>query len=277
LDEVTVASKQDENEILNFLERQGLAENAWLTWDVQGALNWLSGRKQVAICRRSGEITGTACIGRIGLSPSGWNPGYEYEAGLDALDHNAMQSITEALPNGTTILCVFFRSLIRDYFKVMPGASCSEGDLFFTVTPERFQQVEGNEIIELTPDNAGLFDGCERNPPDWERMGEGRMLGIARDGKAVCAVGVAPIGPRMPSGRRAYAISGLATEVDYRRQGLAKELVSYATEWILQQNGVPIYWTGPDNTASQSLCQGLGYQQYARRMTSWWRRERKRR
>lgn len=35
---------------------------------------------------------------------------------------------------------------------------------------------------------------------------------------------------------------------------------------------LPIYWTGPDNVASQRLCTGLGYWQYAQKVNYAWRR-----
>jgi GNAT superfamily N-acetyltransferase len=115
----------------------------------------------------------------------------------------------------------------------------------------------------LTAADAHLFEGCERQP-NWEYYDWGRRhFGIVRDGRVATSTCVALIPPGEPR-TRVMAISGLYTETRYRRMGLGKRLVSYATELILREGYIPIYWTEPDNTASQSLVKGLGYWQVMR-------------
>lgn len=62
------------------------------------------------------------------------------------------------------------------------------------------------------------------------------------------------------------------TEIPYRRRGLGRRVVSHITERDLREGRVPIYWTEPDNMASQRLCMGLGYRQYGQNIKHLWRR-----
>jgi predicted GNAT family acetyltransferase len=55
--------------------------------------------------------------------------------------------------------------------------------------------------------------------------------------------------------------------------GLGKRLVSHVTEIILQDGNVPIYWTEPENIASQSLAKSLGYYQIGQKIIYRWRKK----
>ncbi|HIE26401.1 TPA: GNAT family N-acetyltransferase [Candidatus Poribacteria bacterium] len=202
----------------------------------------------------------------------GYDPGRDYDVRMDAEDASAAEAMIAALPSNQLGHFTIFRPLIQEYFEALPGMERSEGDLYFTVSLERFRPVAGEEVIELTAADAGLFEGCERQRR-WEDMGEEhRVFGIVRDGKVATSTGVAPITPAIATKRRVIAISGLYTETRYRRMGLGKRLVSYVTELILQDGHAPLYWTEPDKVASQSLAQGLGYWQIAQNMTYLWRK-----
>ena len=48
--------------------------------------------------------------------------------------------------------------------------------------------------------------------------------------------------------------------------------MSCATETVLRDGNLPMYWTEPNNAASQELCKGLGYRQYAQQINYIWRR-----
>ena len=55
----------------------------------------------------------------------------------------------------------------------------------------------------------------------------------------------------------------VVTEPSYRGQGLAKEVVSAATDYILEQGRLALYVHDRTNAASARVCRALGYVEYA--------------
>ena len=55
----------------------------------------------------------------------------------------------------------------------------------------------------------------------------------------------------------------VVTEAPYRGQGLAKEVVSAATDYILDHGRLALYVHDRDNVASARVCRALGYVKYA--------------
>jgi RimJ/RimL family protein N-acetyltransferase len=55
----------------------------------------------------------------------------------------------------------------------------------------------------------------------------------------------------------------VVTEAPYRGQGLAKEVVSAATAYILEQGRLALYVHDRTNLASAKVCRSLGYVEYA--------------
>jgi RimJ/RimL family protein N-acetyltransferase len=55
----------------------------------------------------------------------------------------------------------------------------------------------------------------------------------------------------------------VVTEAAYRGQGLAKEVVSTATDFILEQGRLALYVHDRTNAASARVCRSLGYVEYA--------------
>lgn len=60
----------------------------------------------------------------------------------------------------------------------------------------------------------------------------------------------------------------VVTEAPYRGQGLAKEVVSAATAYILEQGRLALYVHDRTNAASAKVCRGLGYVEYAEQFFS---------
>lgn len=267
--DISIASSPDRQEILAFLDREDLAMNVWLTQAVCGALDWPTDHDRVLVCRTSTEISGVAAIS--GSPDTGFNESYCVR--MDASDRGAITALIDALPNNATAHFQLLHPVLQQYLSGLQGSHCALANPYFTVSQEEFRPVSSDRVVEsYTAEDAHLFEGCEceRN---WEHRGaEHRILGITRDGKAATSVNCSPVTPIMPSGRRVVAISGLHTETKYRRKGLARLLVSHATELILGEGDIPCYWTEPDNEASQALCMSLGYYQYAREMRCAWRK-----
>jgi len=262
----TTASASEHQEVLGFHEKRGLAQTAWLAWNVEDALAVGGDWVWIVVCRLGDEIAGVAGIT--------WSPekGIEagYQARADAVDHEAAAALVREFPLGAPGSVSLFDPMMQDYFSRLPGAVRSDCDIYYTVDAEKFRPVGEEQVAELTAADAGLFEGCERQPHWEDAPMEQRLFAIVRDGKAASSVCTSPIGPRMPSGRRAASVGALHTETPHRRKGLARRIVSHVTELILREGNLPIYWTEPENVPSQNLAWGLGYWQYAQEARFKW-------
>ena len=270
------AHTSDRQEVLAFLERQGLVENAWLIREVSDALQRCEVWESVMICRIRGELVGVANIFDQGKFPAeyrapGFQPREDYDVRMDAVGRGAMEALIEALPTDHLVFFRSFRPMIQEYFRELPDAICSEGDPYFTVSPECFRPVAGEGVIELTAADIGLFEGCERHRSWEDKPEEAQIFAIVRDERAATSTAVVPITPAIGTKRRVMIISGLYTETQYRRMGLGRQLVSHVTEMILRDGHVPMYWTEPENTASLALAEGLGYRQIGQEISCRWR------
>jgi len=263
----SIASTANREEIISFLERRGLVENAWLIRQVYEP----SEDDTVLVCRRDNQVVGAACFWP--RDPRQVQPqAYTYMAHMDAVDRGAVAALIEATPTGEPTSFWLFNPMIQRYFDGLPDAGRADDDLYFTVSRERFRPVTGEDVIEVTAADAGLFEGCERQP-SWEDMAdESRRFAIVRNSRVATRTGVCPITPRNATKRRVVVISGLYTETPCRRMGLGRRLISRVTEMILREGNLPMYWTEPDNIASQRLFKGLRYWQYAQRVDYLWRK-----
>jgi GNAT superfamily N-acetyltransferase len=271
-----VATSAESEEILAFLRRRGLLENAWLMSSVHNAFRWPEDCAAVIACRRGEELVGVAYVLYQTKVPDeqrapGYKPDYDYQVQMEAVDCRAIEALMATLPTNDLGLTYTHRPLIQKYFDRLPGVIREPGDLYYTASCERFRPVAGEEVRELTAADAHLFQGCERQR-NWDNMAEGsRTFGIVREGRAATSVGMHLVTPPSTT-PRVIAMSRLHTETAYRRRGLAKRLVSYVTEMILRDGNVPMYWTEYDNIVSQGLAKGLGYQQYAQQISYRWRK-----
>jgi GNAT superfamily N-acetyltransferase len=196
-----------------------------------------------------------------------------YDVHMDALAPGAVGALLETFPGGSVVHAQCFTPETKAYFDALPGAERRDDDLYFTVTSEVFQPAEGENVVELTEADDRLFEGCEQKP-DWEHAGEhSRAFAILADGRvASWAWSAAGGGPATPVGTVSPGMvcHNLYTQTRHRRRGLGRRLVSHITQLILQKGKVPIYWTEPDNIASQRLCKGLGYWQYGQLVFYTW-------
>jgi len=263
----SIASDADRNQILAFLEQRGLVQNAWLIQQVYGP----SEQDTVLVCRRHNKVMGIACFWPRDPRQVQPQP-YTYLVHMDAVNRDAVEGLIEPLPAGERISFDLFNPMIQEYFDGLLEATREDGDLYFTVSRDRFRPVMGEDVIEVTAADAGLFEGCERQP-SWEDMAEeSRRFAIVRKGRVATRTGVCPITPHNATKRRVVVISGLYTETPHRCMGLGRRLVSHITEMILCEGNLPMYWTEPDNAASQRLARSLGYWQYAQRVNYLWRK-----
>jgi len=270
--QISIASNPDREEIFAFLEKQGSVLNAWLIWEVSDAFQYNPDGISVLICRLGDEIVGVAHILdwiKTPPGPSGWKPNYDYDVRMDAVDREAVEALVEAFPIGLLGHFWIFRPMIQEYFQELSDATHTDGDLYFTVSPEHFRPVTGEKVIELTAADAHLFEGCEKQR-SWEDGDH--IFAIIRNDRVATSVSLGFVTPKTAIKNRVEAIMDLYTETKYRRMDLGSQLVSHVTEVILHNNHVPVYWTEPENIASQALAKGLGYFQVGKAIFYRWRR-----
>jgi GNAT superfamily N-acetyltransferase len=285
--QTSTASRQDFPEILGFLERR-LLENAWLIWFVHDAFEHPLKGERVVVCRSDGEVVATAHATpwpfrrpeHYGIHMDSVDVGWvgavlkalpqHYDIHMDSVDAGAVGAVLKTLPDRIVLHAQLFTAETKEYFDALPGAERREEDLYFTVSADDFRPVASEEVRELTRADDGFFDGCGQRP-DWEHLAEHtKVFAILRDGRVAswAQLGfMAPPGVVVP---RVGAPVGLYTETRYRRQGFARRVVSHITERTLREGHRPIYWTEPENIASQGLCRSLGYRQYAQKVFYVW-------
>lgn len=263
----SIASTANRDEIISFLERRGLVENAWLIPDVYEPSEY----DTVVVCRRHNEVAGAACFWPSDPRQAQPQP-YTYMVRMDAVDREAVTALTEAMPAGEPMSFWLFNPMIQNYFDELRGATREEGDLYFTVSPDRFRPVAGEEVVELTDADLGLFEGCERKPNPVNFENAGRLFAILSEGRGAVFAWTSRITPEGATTRPVITLGALYTDPRHRRQSLGKRLVSHVTEIILREGNLPMYWTELDNIASQRVCTTLGYWQYAQRVDYLWRK-----
>ncbi|MHC4592084.1 MAG: GNAT family N-acetyltransferase [Planctomycetota bacterium] len=261
--ETSAASCEELAEILAFLAERRL-ENAWLIWSVCDALERPLEGQRVVICRDNADLVGAACMCERR------EPGH-YSISMDATCPRAAACLAQSLPPGSIAHFQLFTPETREFFDGLEDAERHEDDLYYTVSAESSRPMGGHEVVELTEADAPLFEGFEQQP-DWEHAhAERRLFGIVLEGRVAASISCTPITPKGAGTRRVVSAGALHTQTSYRRRGLASRLLTHATGLILSEGNLPIYWTEPDNVASQRLCKSLGFWQYAQKVNYVWR------
>lgn len=265
----SIATVSDKQPILKFLDSDNLAMNVWLIQAVCGIIDCPADHQHVLVSRVADEIVGVASVS--GSPGAAFNE--DCRVRMDATDCEAAAKLINALPPNVTCHFQMLRPMLQQYLTELPGMQSDLACLYYTVSQSEFQPTDSSDVVQLTVSDRHFFEGCERQY-NWEDIGtEHRVFGIVRNGKVAASVGCSPVTPMMPSGRCVVAISGLHTETEQRRKGLARQLVSYTTDLILRDGNIPCYWTEPENLASQALCQSLGYYQYSQELRCMWPKE----
>ena len=171
----SVASSAESEEILAFLAGRGVLENVWLLSSIHNAFRWPQDCVAVIMCRRDDRIVGVTWILYQARVPDeqrapGYKPDHDYHMQMEAMDRRAIEALIATPPADELGAAYSRRPPIQEYFDGLPGVIRKPGDLYYAVSAERFRPVGGEEVRELTPADAQLFEGCERQP-----RGEARL------------------------------------------------------------------------------------------------------
>ncbi len=207
--------------ILQLLERRRL-HNAWLIWFAWDALHDPDHSGEVVICRSGSQLLGAAYLGQRPLRDE--KAPADFDVHMDAVSADAARALTEALCPGAIGHFQLFTPETRQFFDGLEDAKRHEDDLYYTVSAEHFRPVGRPDVVEMTEAEAGLFEGCERQP-DWAHAHEeSRLFAIVLDESVAASVCCTPITPNGATAPRVVSIGALHTETPHRRQGLGRRM-----------------------------------------------------
>jgi GNAT superfamily N-acetyltransferase len=267
----TLISTPDErDEAIRFLAARGTLANAMLIRDLCATTDGTQGERKIAVCRRGRSVAGVASMpDRGGAVPDEF---WDWPVYLDAVDRESAAVLVGVLPTRVALAVWLNWPHLQGYFGRLPGATRRMHLLCFTVSPEDFRPVSSGQVRRLTKADAGLFAGSERQPPDDFLSSGNNAWGLVRNGRVVTSAVLRALIPGTAGlAQGVAAICGLYTESVYRRQGLARGLVSHLTELVLGEGAAPIYSATVENIASQGVARGLGYRQYGEEIGYEWR------
>ncbi|MFN8521776.1 MAG: GNAT family N-acetyltransferase [Chloroflexota bacterium] len=145
-----------------------------------------------------------------------------------------------------------YEALRRLSKETVPYAYCLSGDVLYT-DRARFRPVTSRATRLLLTDPSGA---------DLRRRFDGSIFVIRNTRREIVSWAAIKL--------KSDDVWELAvvTERAYRGQGLAREVVSAATEFILENDRVALYVHDRSNDASARVCRSLGYVEYGREFFS---------
>ena len=261
-----VSTTDDRDAAVRFLAASGARENAMLIRDILDSPE----ARRVVVCHRGPRIAGVASMphGPDMASDDPWDrPVY-----MDAVDDESAEALLGVLPTEAALMVWLGRPHLQQYLDGLPAAIRRMHLLCFAVSFEDFRPAPDSQVRPLTAADLHLFAGCARQPSEAFWGPDREIWGLVRDGRVVTSAILRPLVPELAGVTQGVtAICALETETAYRRQGLARGLVSHLTERVLAAGSVPIYSASVDNVPSQGLARGLGYQPYAEEIAYEWR------
>jgi ribosomal protein S18 acetylase RimI-like enzyme len=114
--------------------------------------------------------------------------------------------------------------IFRSRYKVRDTGTCLQ---MYLTKPSRIPEVNPNETIVLTPEDAGALEAfyAENFPSsalDTAMLSTRRLLGVKRDGQLVAVAGLHVYSRAL----RVAALGGIAVHLNHRRQGLGSSVTS---------------------------------------------------
>ena len=187
------------------------------------------------------------------------NPAVEYGVSVECPGADEFLALLAAGPPGRLHVKVH-DDTVASWFEAKVGLQPWKRNVYFAVSRDQFKpQSTGKERV-LTRADLFLFPAsmaAAAKPDDDE---SGRIVwGVERSGQIVCSAAGGQIAKEADI--CVGAVAGLYTEKGRRCCGLATQLVSAMTETLLADNDYVLYWTAPDNVASQRVATKLGYVQ----------------
>lgn len=252
---ILLTTSDEKSKAINFLKRTSFINNVDFI-DVVNTSFLQSESYQLIAAYSDDEI-----VGIIGLRHYTDNP-YSYFVQVAASDIETIQFLLLFVPKGENARIRVTTTLAAQYLTGLPYAKKDQVDVYFMADKSTIIPVPYGEIIPMGKGHIPLFDGCE----GWAKFSlirgnysPNEIYALLRDGKVASSAIIGPIFEDPNGEKNVAGIAAFYTEEKYRRKGLGKQLISFLTELLLKKNDTVLYYTTPDNYASQNLARSLGY------------------
>ena len=188
------------------------------------------------------------------------NPVYDHLIWAECSTTPLFRGLLAGAPAGRLYVKVHHDS-IADWLETGLGLQPERRDVYFTVTAGRLTSQPLGDTRVLSREDAQCF--ADAAAPAAATLtaehAERTVWGIERHGRIVCS-GVCSAVAQAPA-VTIGAIADVYTNKAWRCCGMASRLVCAMTSALLAENDHVLYWTTPDNVASQRPAARLGYEQ----------------
>jgi GNAT superfamily N-acetyltransferase len=181
---------------------------------------------------------------------------------MDGTSAAAKAKLLEELPLGALVVKTY-DSAVKEFLAQKYRAVPVRSFVSFTSAPGSPRRPPTREVVESTtlePEVAKMFAANGYADSELARhFADGaRWFAIKAGGRAISACLV------FRNFETVWEIGGVFTQPEHRRQGLAREVVAAALDYLQKAHCLPRYQVRTDNTASIDLAKAAGLQEFLR-------------
>ena len=246
-----VNSESELQECLVYLDHQGALLNAYLANStVRG---WTTPDHFSLVVHAGERIAGFAHVILSCGAP------FDFVVRMFADEPFSISMILSALPKGIGYFPIH-TPVMHEYFDRLCKGERRHTFINFVAERGSFlPTVPQYAVRKLTIDDEPLFAGCEGYTQNELGQPDRYVFGIVAQGRIASSVVVATVIDNSHWTKTIAGIGELHTQTVHRRKGFGRTLISFVTQQLLQDHDAVLYYTTPDNTASQRLIAPLGY------------------
>lgn len=242
---------------------------AWLRGDVLRhivTLKMLRVGGAAIDCRLREDADGWAVLSRFSTQVFEYDrqtyAGREWVVLIDGTSAAAKAKLLEGLPRSGLVIKTY-DAAVKEWLRRKYGAKSVRSFVSFTGAPSDPRCAPTGKIIEsatLAPEIAAMFaaNGYEASELARHFADDAHWFGIQDAGKMVSACMV------FRNHEIVWEIGGVYTLPERRRQGLARQVVAAALEYLHQTQRLPRYQVRSDNLASLGLAKAAGLKEFLR-------------
>ncbi|MBT4499994.1 MAG: GNAT family N-acetyltransferase [Gemmatimonadetes bacterium] len=246
-----VQTQSQFSECLVYLNERGALWNAYLAGST--IIGWGSPEHLMLVACVDDEVSAFADVLLTPDAP------YDFVVHMDADELSSASALLSALPNGLGHFKLH-TPILQKHFDQLCQGERRETVINFAVEKDTFRPTTSEySIQELTSNDEHLFDGCEGSAKGGLYRDDWHVFAIMAQGRVVSSVIIATIINDPLWSKTIAGIGALFTEEPHRQKGLGRALISFVTQQFLQSHDAVLYYTTPDNVASQRLIAPLGY------------------
>jgi len=246
-----VETQSQFSECLTYLNDRGALWNAYLAGST--LMRWGSPDNMAMAVRTGDQVSAFADVRLTPDAP------YDFVVSMDADDLSSASVLFAALPDGLGHFQLH-TPLLQAHFDQLCQGERRHTVINFAVEKDTFRPISSEySIQELTSNDEHFFDGCEGSAKGALGKDDRHVFAIEAQGKVASSVIVGTLIDNPLWSKAVAGIGALYTEEAHRKKELGRALISSVTQQFLQHHDAVLYYTTPDNLASQRLIAALGY------------------